>query len=89
MDSSENYIILDVRTEDEYRDLHIKDAILLPDYDIRRRAGDILIDKEQAIFVYCRSGRRSKLAAQTLAEMGYTNVIEFGGIVKWPYEIEE
>lgn len=89
MDESENYIILDVRSEEEYNDFHIKDAILLPDYDVRKRAKDILIDKAQKIFVYCRSGVRSKLAAKTLEEMGYTNVIEFGGIVKWPYEIVE
>lgn len=89
MDSSENYIILDVRTEDEYNSFHIKDAILIPDYDIKIRGEEILTDKSQTIFVYCRSGRRSKLAAKTLADMGYSNIIEFGGIVNWPYEIVE
>lgn len=89
MDDSEDYIILDVRTEDEYNDFHIKNSILLPDYDVRRRAKDILVDKAQKIFVYCRTGVRSKLAARTLEDLGYSNVIEFGGIVKWPYEIVE
>lgn len=88
MDIQQNYVILDVRTEEEYNDSHIPGAILIPDYEIEKRAGKELPDKEQLILVYCRSGRRSKLASQTLAELGYSNIKEFGGIIDWPYEVE-
>ena len=88
MDTESGYVILDVRTHDEYMDGHIPGAVLIPDYDIVRRAESELPDKEQLILVYCRSGRRSKLAAEALAELGYTNVMEFGGINDWPYETE-
>ncbi len=86
IDSDENYIILDVRTQEEFNENHIPNAILIPDYEIKDKAEDILKDKHQMILVYCRSGRRSKLAAQTLLELGYTNIREFGGIIDWPYE---
>lgn len=86
MDSETDYIILDVRTEKEYADGHIPDAILIPDYEIAERAENELTDKSQLILVYCRSGRRSKNAAEKLAEMGYSNVKEFGGIIEWGYE---
>lgn len=86
MDSETDYIILDVRTEKEYADGHIPDAILIPDYEIAERAENELTDKSQLILVYCRSGRRSKNAAEKLAEMGYSNVKEFGGIIDWGYE---
>lgn len=86
MDSETDYIILDVRTEKEYADGHIPDAILIPDYEITERAENELTDKSQLILVYCRSGRRSKNAAEKLAEMGYSNVKEFGGIIEWGYE---
>ena len=88
MDTESNYVILDVRTQEEYDEGHIKDAILIPDYEIADRAESELTDKEQLILVYCRSGRRSKNAAKQLADMGYTNVKEFGGIIDWPYETE-
>ena len=88
MDTESNYVILDVRTHDEYMDGHIPGAVLIPDYDIVNRAEKELPDKDQLILVYCRSGRRSKLAAEKLAELGYTNVKEFGGIIDWPYETE-
>lgn len=88
MDIQQNYVILDVRTEEEYNDSHIPGAILIPDYEIEKRAGKELPDKEQLILVYCRSGRRSKLASQALAELGYSNIKEFGGIIDWPYEVE-
>ena len=87
MDSGSDFVILDVRTEEEFAQGHIKDAILIPDYEIEVKAKSILKDKNQLILVYCRSGRRSKLAAQTLVDMGYTNIKEFGGIIDWPYEI--
>ena len=89
MDAEQDYIILDVRTEEEFAEGHIPGAALIPDYEIRDRAREMLPDKEQLIFVYCRSGNRSKKASAALAEMGYTNVKEFGGIIDWPYETEE
>ena len=87
MDSQEGYIILDVRSQEEFDQGHIPGAILIPDTEINARAEDLLPDKDQLILVYCRSGRRSKLAAADLAELGYTNIKEFGGIIDWPYEI--
>ncbi len=88
MDSEEDYIILDVRTQEEYDEGHIPGAILIPNTEIEDRAEEILTDKEQLILVYCRSGRRSKMAAEILVELGYTNIKEFGGIIDWPYEVE-
>lgn len=88
IDTEECYIILDVRTQEEYDQGHIPGAILIPDTEIKAKAEDVLTDKEQMILVYCRSGRRSKLAAETLVELGYTNIKEFGGIIDWPYEVE-
>lgn len=87
MDSEEGCIILDVRTREEYDQGHIPGAILIPDTEIEAKAADLLPDKDQLILVYCRSGRRSKLAAQSLADLGYTNIREFGGILDWPYEV--
>ena len=88
MDSTEDYIILDVRTQEEYDQGHIPGAILIPDTKIKTKAEEVLTDKDQLILVYCRSGRRSKLAAEALVELGYTNIKEFGGIIDWPYEVE-
>ena len=88
MDAEEGYIILDVRTQAEYDEKHIPGAVLIPDYEIKERAEEELTDKDQLILVYCRSGRRSKLAAEALVELGYTNIKEFGGIIDWPYETE-
>ena len=85
MDSEEGYIILDVRTPEEFAEGHIEGAILIPDYEIGEKAESILSDKEQLILVYCRSGRRSKNAANELATLGYTNIKEFGGINDWKY----
>lgn len=89
MDSESGYVILDVREADEYAQGHIPGAVLIPHTQITLRAESELPDKEQLILVYCRSGRRSKLAAQDLAELGYSNIREFGGIIDWPYEISE
>ena len=89
MDSASDYIILDVRTDEEFIEGHIPGAILIPDYEITASANTMLPNKDQLILVYCRSGRRSKLAAETLSELGYTNVKEFGGIIDWKYEIEK
>ena len=88
MDTEKDYIILDVRTQEEYDQGHIPGAILIPDTEINLRAEKELTDKDQLLLVYCRSGRRSKLAAEALVELGYTNIKEFGGIIDWPYETE-
>ena len=88
MDTEEGYIILDVRTQEEYDQGHIPGAILISHEEIAEKAEDVLTDKYQLILVYCRSGRRSKIAAEALVELGYTNIKEFGGIIDWPYEVE-
>jgi len=88
MDSEEGYIILDVRTQEEYDEGHIPGAIVISHEEITEKAEDVLTDKEQLILVYCRSGRRSKIAAEALVQLGYTNIREFGGIIDWPYEVE-
>ena len=88
MESETGYIILDVREQDEYDAGHIPGAILIPYTRIEEEASEKLTDKDQLILVYCRSGRRSKIAADALVELGYTNIREFGGILDWPYEIE-
>ena len=87
MDSESGYIIIDARTQEEYDEGHIPGAILIPEYEIADRAENELPDKDQLILVYCRSGRRSKIAAEELVKLGYTNVKEFGGIIDWEYEI--
>ena len=88
MDSEEGYIILDTRTQEEYDEGHIPGAIVISHDEIEERAEQLLPDKEQLLLVYCRSGRRSKLAAEALVKLGYTNIKEFGGIIDWPYETE-
>ena len=86
MDSESGYIIIDARTQSEYDEGHIPGAVLIPEYEIADRAEKELPDKDQLILVYCRSGRRSKIAAEELVKLGYTNVKEFGGIIDWEYE---
>ena len=88
MDTREGYIILDVRTQAEYDEKHIPGALPIPNTEIASRAEKELPDKGQLILVYCRSGNRSKQAAEILVELGYTNIMEFGGIIDWPYEVE-
>ena len=88
MDSEEGYIILDVRTQEEYDQGHIPGAIVISHEEIAEKAEEVLTEKDQLILVYCRSGRRSKIAAEALVELGYTNIKEFGGIIDWPYEVE-
>jgi len=87
MDTESEYIIIDARTTEEFAEGHIEGAILIPEYEITDRAEKELPDKDQLILVYCRSGRRSKIASEELVKLGYTNVKEFGGIIDWPYEI--
>ena len=84
MDSGEEHIILDTREQDEFDEGHIPGAILIPYTEIENKAEEMLPDKDKLILVYCRSGRRSKIAAESLAKLGYTNVKEFGGIIDWP-----
>ena len=88
MDTEEGYIILDVRTREEYDEGHIPGATQISHEEIAEKAKEVLTEKEQLILVYCRSGRRSKIAAEALVELGYTNIKEFGGIIDWPYEVE-
>ena len=88
MDKETGYVILDARTQEEYDESHIPGAILMPEYEVSEKAEETFPDKGQLILVYCRSGRRSKIAAQALADLGYSNVKEFGGIIDWPYEVE-
>lgn len=89
MDEESDYIIVDAREQSEYDEGHIKGAIVIPYTEIEQKAEELLPNKTQLILVYCRSGRRSKIAAQSLANMGYKNVKEFGGIIDWQYEIEK
>ena len=88
MDNTTGYVVLDVRTAQEYNTGHIVNAINIPNEVIYEQVESMLTDKEQVILVYCRSGRRSKEAASKLVELGYVNVLEFGGIIDWKYEIE-
>lgn len=89
MDNSNDYIIIDARTNEEFAEGHIKNAVNLDYEDVEEKANVLLPDKNQLILVYCRSGRRSKIAAQALINLGYTNIKEFGGIIDWPYETEK
>lgn len=88
MDTMEGYVIVDVRTKEEYDAGHIPGAVCIPNETIETEPPGLLSDKEQPIFVYCRSGNRSKQAVKKLAAMGYTNLYEFGGIQTWEYETE-
>ena len=86
METESNYIILDVRTPEEFAEKHIPDAINIPNETIGTEEIPELPDKEQLILVYCRSGNRSKQASEKLVRLGYTNIVEFGGINDWPGE---
>ncbi len=86
MEEESEYLILDVRTPEEFEEKHIPGAVNVPNETIDTEEIPELPDKEQLIFVYCRSGNRSKQASAKLAELGYTNIVEFGGIKDWPGE---
>ena len=86
MEEESGYIILDVRTPEEFADKHIPGAVNIPNETIATEEIPELPDKDQLILVYCRSGNRSKQASEKLADMGYTNIVEFGGINSWPGE---
>ncbi|MBQ4611212.1 MAG: rhodanese-like domain-containing protein [Clostridia bacterium] len=86
MEENSDYILLDVRTPEEFAELHIPGAICIPNETIGTEEIPQLPDKDQLILVYCRSGNRSKQASEKLAALGYSNVYEFGGIIDWPGE---
>ena len=87
MKSESNYIILDVRTPEEFAEGHIPEAINVANESIVSKEPVELPEKDQLILVYCRSGNRSKKASEKLVNMGYTNIVEFGGINQWPGDI--
>ena len=87
MQEETDFVLLDVRTQEEYASGHIPGAICIPNETIGSEEIPELPDKDQLILVYCRSGNRSKQASQKLAEQGYTNVVEFGSINSWTGEI--
>ena len=87
MDSGDEIIILDVRTLEEFNAGHIAGAILVPNETILDEQPELLPDLDAEILVYCRSGNRSAQAANKLLAIGYTNVVDFGGIIDWPYEV--
>ena len=86
MEADSDYILLDVRRDDEFEEGHIPGAINIPNESIETEEIVELPDKEQTIYVYCRSGNRSKQASQKLVDLWYTNVIEFGGIIDYSGE---
>ena len=87
IDSGDELIILDVRTQEEFDAGHIAGAILVPNETIIDEQPELLPDLDAEILVYCRSGNRSGQAANKLIAMGYTNVVDFGGIIDWPYDV--
>lgn len=87
MEQLPEYILLDVRGLDEFKEGHIRGAKCIPHQDISLRAGAEIPDKNATYLVYCRSGMRSNMAAEALVSMGYENIFDFGGILSWPYEI--
>ena len=86
MNEESGYLIIDVRTLEEFNEKHIPNAINIPNESISTEEIPELPDKDQLIFVYCRSGNRSKQASEKLVALGYTNIVEFGGINDWPGE---
>lgn len=89
MDKDDKVVILDVRTEEEYQEGYVPGAIVIPNETISSEPLEELPDMDQEILVYCRSGNRSAQAAKKLAEAGYTQVYDFGGIIDWPYDTEK
>ena len=87
MMTSQEVVVVDVRTREEYDGGHIENAVLVPNESIGSEMPEALPDKEATLLIYCRSGRRSKDAAQKLLELGYQNVYDFGGVIDWPYEL--
>ena len=87
MMASQEVVVVDVRTREEYDGGHIENAVLIPNESIGREMPEALPDKEATLLIYCRSGRRSKDAAQKLLALGYQSVYDFGGVIDWPYEL--
>ena len=87
MMTSQEVVVVDVRTREEYESGHIENAVLVPNESIGGEMPEALPDKEATLLVYCRSGRRSKDAAQKLLALGYQSVYDFGGVIDWPYEL--
>ena len=87
MMASQEVVAVDVRTREEYDSGHIENAVLVPNESIGSEMPEALPDKEATLLIYCRSGRRSKEAAQKLLSLGYQNVYDFGGVIDWPYEL--
>ena len=87
MMASQEVVVVDVRTREEYDVGHIENAVLVPNESIGSEMPEALPDKEATLLIYCRSGRRSKEAAQKLLSLGYQNVYDFGGVIDWPYEL--
>ncbi|HEY5583229.1 MAG TPA: rhodanese-like domain-containing protein [Ruminiclostridium sp.] len=88
LDGEDVITLLDVRTQEEYIEKHIPNSVLLPVEVIEKEAPSKLTDKDATIFVYCKTGRRSVVASETLVKMGYTKVYNLGGINDWTYETE-
>jgi rhodanese-related sulfurtransferase len=86
LEANEDILLIDVRTPEEFEEKHIPNSILVPDYDIDKLAPEMLPDKDAQIYLYCRSGARSSAAAAKLADMGYTQVYDIGGIIDWKFE---
>ena len=89
MENIGEFVLLDARSEEEFSEGHIPGAIVIPHDEISERAESEIPEKDVPVFVYCRSGRRSKIAAEELVSLGYSEIYEFGGIIDWPYEIEK
>lgn len=87
IDSNKDIFIIDVRTEEELEEGYIENSILIPNEEICEKVPSVIPDKNSQILVYCRSGKRSMQAAKKLTYMGYSNVMDFGGIINWPFEI--
>ena len=89
MNENKNYVIVDGRTPDEYKEGHIPNAINIPNETINETVYNKLKDKNQLILIYCRSGSRSRQAAYKMQKLGYTNLVDFGGIINWKGKIEK
>ena len=87
MMTSQEVVVVDVRSREEYESGHIENAVLVPNESIGGEMPEALPDKEATLLIYCRSGRRSKDAAQKLLALGYQSVYDFGGVIDWPYEL--
>ena len=87
MMASQEVVVVDVRTQEEYDGGHIENAVLVPNESIVSEMPEALPDKEATLLIYCRSGRRSKDAAEKLLKLGYQSVYDFGGVIDWPYEL--